>query len=69
MQETTETIEFRDMHEAAALLGERDTLLQCMQEVFSCRIVSRGTALAVTGAEEDVAAARVLVQELLFYHR
>ena len=69
MQETTETIEFRDMHEAAALLGERDTLLQCMQEVFACRIVSRGTALAVTGAEEDVAAARVLVQELLVYQR
>jgi len=69
LQETTETIEFRDMHEAAAILGERDTLLQCMQEVFACRIVSRGTALAVTGSEEDVAAACTLMQELLVYHR
>jgi len=65
----TDTIEFRDMHEAAALLGERDALLQCMQEVFSCRMVGRGTALSVTGAEADVADVRTLVQELLFYQR
>ena len=69
MQETTDTIEFRDMHEAAAILGERDTLLQCMQEVFACRMVSRGNALSVTGAEADVAAVRTLVRELLFYQR
>ena len=69
MQETTDTIEFRDMHEAAAILGERDTLLQCMQEVFACRMVSRGNALSVTGTEADVAAVRTLVQELLFYQR
>ena len=69
MQEMTDTIEFRDMHEAAALLGERDALLQCMQEVFSCRMVGRGTALSVTGAEADVADVRTLVQELLFYLR
>lgn len=69
MQEMTDTIEFRDMHEAAALLGERDALLQCMQEVFSCRMVGRGTALSVTGAEADVADVRTLVQELLFYQR
>ena len=69
MQEMTDTIEFRDMHEAAALLGERDALLQCMQEVFACRMVSRGNALSVTGAEADVADVRTLVQELLFYQR
>ena len=69
MQETTDTIEFRDMHEAAAILGERDTLLQCMQEVFACRMVSRGNALSVTGAEADVADVRTLVRELLFYQR
>ena len=69
MQEMTDTIEFRDMHEAAALLGECDALLQCMQEVFSCRMVGRGTALSVTGAEADVADVRTLVQELLFYQR
>ena len=69
MQETTDTIEFRDQQEAYAILGERDTLLQCMQEVFSCRMVSRGTTLAVTGAAEEIAAVRVLVQELLFYQR
>ena len=69
MQEMTDTIEFRDMHEAAALLGERDALLQCMQEAFSCRMIGRGTALSVTGAEADVADVRTLVQELLFYQR
>ena len=69
LQETTDTIEFRDMHETAAILGERDTLLQCMQEVFACRMVSRGNALSVTGTEADVAAVRMLVQELLFYQR
>ena len=69
MQETTDTIEFRDQQEAYGVLGERDSLLRCMQEVFSCRMVSRGTELSVTGAAEDVAAARVLLRELLFYQR
>ena len=69
MQETTDTIEFRDAQEAYAILGDRDTLLVAMQEVFPCRMVSRGNALVVTGAEADVAAVRTLVQELLFYRR
>ena len=37
LQETTEEIEFRDQQEAYAILGDRDTLLQSMQENFSCR--------------------------------
>ena len=45
MQETTEEIEFRDQQEAYAILGDRDTLLQSMQENFSCRMVSRGGSL------------------------
>jgi len=69
LQETTEEIEFRDQQEAYAILGDRDTLLQSMQENFSCRMVSRGGSLAITGAVEDAAAACALVQELLFYHR
>ena len=69
MQETTEEIEFRDQQEAYAILGDRDTLLQSMQENFACRMVSRGGSLAVSGTAEDVAAACALVQELLFYHR
>ena len=69
MQETTDTMEFRDQQEAYAILGDRDMLLQVMQEAFSCRMVSRGNALVVTGAAEDVAAVRLLVQELLFYRR
>ena len=59
MQETTDTIEFRDAQEAYAILGDRDTLLVAMQEVFPCRMVSRGNALVVTGAEADVAAVRL----------
>ena len=69
LQETTDEIEFRDQQEAYAILGDRDTLLQSMQENFACRMVSRGGSLAITGAEADVAAARALVQELLFYYR
>jgi len=69
LQETTDTMEFRDQQEAYAILGDRDMLLQVMQEAFSCRMVSRGNALVVTGAAEDVAAVRLLVQELLFYRR
>jgi len=69
LQETTEEIEFRDQQEAYAILGDRDTLLQSMQENFSCRMVSRGGSLAITGTAEDAAAACALVQELLFYHR
>ena len=66
MQETTDTIEFRDQQEAYAILGERDSLLLAMQEALSCSMVSRGNALVVTGTEENVAAVRILVQELLF---
>ena len=69
LQETTDTMEFRDQQEAYAILGDRDMLLQVMQKAFSCRMVSRGNALVVTGAAEDVAAVRLLVQELLFYRR
>ena len=69
MQETTDTIEFRDQQEAYAVLGERDSLLLAIQETFSCQMVSRGTALVVTGAEKDVTAVRALVRELLFYRR
>ena len=69
MQETTDTIEFRDAQEAYAILGDRDALLVAMQEVFPCRMVSRGNALVVTGAEADVVAVRTLVKELLFYRR
>ena len=69
LQETTDEIVFKDQQEAYAILGERDTLLQRMQEVFPCRMVSRGSSLTVTGAAADAAAVRTLVQELLFYQR
>ena len=69
MQETTAEIAFRDQQEAYAVLGDRDSLLLALQETFACRMVSRGGMLAVTGAAKDVAAARTLVEELLYYHR
>ena len=69
MAETTDIIEFKDQQEAYAILGDRDAFLQIMQEDFSCRMVSRGNSIAVTGAEADVAAVRTLIDELLFCHR
>ena len=69
MAETTDIIEFKDQQEAYAILGDRDAFLQIMQEDFSCRMVSRGNSIAVTGAEADVAAVRTLIGELLFCHR
>lgn len=69
MAEITEEIVCRDQQEAYAVLGDRDTLLRCMEECFACRIVSRGMSVAVTGAPEEVAAVRTLVHELLFFHR
>ena len=61
MAETTDIIEFKDQQEAYAILGDRDAFLQIMQEDFSCRMVSRGNSIAVTGAEADVAAVRTLI--------
>ena len=69
MAETTDIIEFKDQQEAYAILGDRDAFLQIMQEDFSCRMVSRGNSIAVTGAEADVTAVRTLIGELLFCHR
>ena len=69
LQETTEQIAFKDQQETYAVLGDRDAFLQRMEEVFCCRMVSRGDALVVTGEEERVAAACALLYELLRFHR
>ena len=69
MTETTDIIEFKDQQEAYAILGERDAFLQIMQEDCSCRMVSRGNSIAVTGTAADVSAVRTLIRELLFCHR
>ena len=69
LQEMAEEIAFKDQQEAYAVLGDRDALLRGMEEHFDCRLVSRGTSLAVTGAPEETAAVRALVGELVFLHR
>ena len=69
MTERTDIIEFKDQQEAYAILGERDAFLQIMQEDCSCRMVSRGNSIAVTGTAADVSAVRTLIRELLFCHR
>lgn len=69
MQETTAEIVFKNKEEAYAVLGDRDAVLRSMEENFDCGFVSRGMSLAVTGAHAEVAAVRMLVDEMLFLHK
>ena len=63
------TIAFESREEAFALLGAQDEFLRAMAEAFSCRFVSRGDGLSISGEEKDVRRAARLVSELLELHR
>ena len=50
------TISFDNREEAFALLGAQDEFLRVLAEAFSCRMVSRGDGLLISGEEKRGAA-------------
>ena len=63
------TIAFESREEAFALLGAQDEFLRAIGEAFSCRVVSRGDGLSISGEEKEVRRAARLVSELLGLYR
>ena len=66
---TTKKIEFRDFEETRAILGERDEILQTLDEKFNCRIVSRGNFIELHGDFSEVDRAAKVIDELKTLHR
>lgn len=63
------TIAFESREEAFALLGAQDEFLRAIGEAFSCRVVSRGDGLSISGEEKEVRRVARLVSELLGLYR
>ncbi len=61
--------EVQDQQEMVGILGRNDEFLHIMQQGVKCTLVARGNLIIASGAEEDVALATQLVEELLFLYR
>ena len=61
---TTKKIEFKDMEETRAILGERDEFLQTIDSKFGCRVVSRGNFIELHGDFSEVNRAEKVILEL-----
>ena len=61
---TTKKIEFEDIEETRAVLGERDEFLQMIDGKFGCRVVSRGNFIELHGDFSEVNRAEKVVLEL-----
>lgn len=66
---TTKKIEFADVEETRAILGERDEFLQMIDEKFSCKVVSRGNFVDFHGDFSEVNRAFQVVSELQKLYR
>ncbi len=65
----TKKIEFADVSEMFAVLGERDEFLQILTNEFSCRITARGNFIEFSGEDSEVERAVRVVEELQKIHR
>lgn len=56
---------FRDNDEARALFGPHDAYLRTLDEMFDCKVVSRGNEVVLQGADEDVERVAELIEALV----
>ena len=61
---TTKKIEFADVDETRAILGERDEFLQFIDKKFGCRVISRGNFIELHGDFSEVNRAEKVILEL-----
>ena len=66
---TTKKIEFADVEETRAILGERDEFLQFIDKKFGCRVVSRGNFIELHGDFSEVNRAEKVILELQKLHQ
>ena len=66
---TTKKIEFKDIDETRAILGDRDEFLQIIDSKFGCRVISRGNFIELHGDFSEVDRAAKVIVELQRLHR
>lgn len=62
-------IQVKAQQELAGILGRNDEFLRIMQAGLVALIVARGNSIIISGEEQEVAIAHLLVNELLFLYR
>ena len=66
---TEKTIPLHDQNEAVGIFGRNDEFLRLVAVSFSCRIITRGQDIVISGEEEEVLQVQRLFEELLFLFR
>lgn len=66
---TTKKIEFGDIDETRAVLGDRDEFLQIIDSKFGCRVISRGNFIELHGDFSEVERAEKVILELQRLHK
>ncbi len=66
---TTKKIEFGDIDETRAIIGERDEFLQIIDSKFGCRVISRGNFIELHGDFSEVNRAEKVILELQRLHQ
>lgn len=66
---TTKKIEFNDVDETRAILGDRDEFLEIIDRKFNCRIISRGNFIELQGDFSEVEKAEKVIAELQKLHQ
>ena len=65
----TKRIEFANVDEWRAVLGDREEFLQAIDEKFNCKIFSRGNFIELSGDDDEVARAEKVIAELQNFYR
>ena len=65
----TKRIEFANVDEWRAVLGDREEFLQAIDEKFNCKIFSRGNFIELSGDDDEVTRAEKVIAELQNFYR
>lgn len=65
----TKRIEFANVDEWRAILGEREEFLQAIESKFNCKIFSRGNFIEISGDDDEVCRAEKIFTELQNLYR
>ncbi|MBQ7630673.1 MAG: PhoH family protein [Selenomonadaceae bacterium] len=65
----TKRIEFANVDEWRAVLGDREEFLQAIDEKFNCKIFCRGNFIELSGDDDEVARAEKVIAELQNFYR
>ena len=69
MAELEYIIETNDQQEMVGLCGRNEEFLRIIRSSFACKLVARGTSIAISGTEQEVEQTRCLFEEMQFLYR